>query len=250
MTTLTLLAALSFFAGASAGESNAVSPMTDDVLRVTALQAIFPGMRVSAIPGRRIDDSGPKKPRRAELPFPDALAGENVYRITGPAMNEAEECASSFVDDPHRSWRTRQVRLELLWWPKEEGSGMLAVIQYKFPAANPPMACPSIGVLVHLIKEGAAWRPRDQYLVTALCRGLNCWISRGTALITSSSNPTLGVREWAPAACWSSISATEALMRFYARSPAWRVAWMGARFTGNPSTWSELSRRTDDNSAS
>ena len=161
-----LLALLSVAVTASLADSNADAPITDEALRVAALRAVFPEMQVSAVPGRRIDDSWPKKkPRPDELSFPDALAGETVYRVTGKVMNEAEDCASSNITEPEKSSRSREVRFRLFEWPNENGSGLLAVLQYKFPAANPPMACPSMAILVHLVKKEAAWHARGRYLL-------------------------------------------------------------------------------------
>ncbi len=157
---LTLLGA----AGASAADNDTAAPIRDEPLRVAALRAIFSGMQVSVVPSKKIDDSWPKKPRPGELYFPDALAGETVYRVVGRAMNQMEDCASSNVAEPEKSSSTRQVRFRLFWWPKENGAGLLAALQYKFPAANPAMACPSMAILVHLVKKDAGWHQRNGYL--------------------------------------------------------------------------------------
>ena len=37
------------------------APIADENLRMNALHAIFPGMQISLVPGKRIDDSWPKK---------------------------------------------------------------------------------------------------------------------------------------------------------------------------------------------
>jgi len=122
-------------------------------------------MQVSAVPGRRINDSWPKKPRPGELSFPDALASEHVYRVTGKTMNEAEKCVASDAVLQEKYSIARLVRFRLFWWPNENNAGLLAVLQYRFPAANPPMACPSMGVLAHLVKKDTNWQRRDQYLL-------------------------------------------------------------------------------------
>src|ERR1700683_5500700 len=40
--------------------------------------------------------------------------------------------------------------------------GLLAVLQYDFQGASPALSCPSIGILVHLIKN-ATWIVKDKY---------------------------------------------------------------------------------------
>src|SRR5665213_2129108 len=71
------------------------APVRDESLRIAALRAIFPGMPISLIDGKRIDDSWPEQPRPSELDSPDALGKENVYRVTGSAANEAEKQAAA-----------------------------------------------------------------------------------------------------------------------------------------------------------
>jgi hypothetical protein len=139
-------------------------PVSDEALRLAALRAIFPGMSVSLDRSKRIDDSWPEKPNTGELYFPDALAGESVYEVTGGAMNEAESEASKNIITG-KSFNTRQVRFKLFRWPNENDSGLLAILQYDFPDASPAMSCPSIGLLVHLIKNAADWAVKEQYLL-------------------------------------------------------------------------------------
>jgi hypothetical protein len=68
-------------------------PIADENLRMTALHAIFPGMGISLVPGKRIGNAPQKKRGPYELDATDALAKENVYRMIGKATNEAERCA-------------------------------------------------------------------------------------------------------------------------------------------------------------
>jgi hypothetical protein len=144
---------------------NEVSPpVSDETLRLAALHAIFPGMSVSPDRGKRIDDSGPDKPNAGKLTFPDALAAESVYAVTGAAMNEAESWASENITSGKFS-NTRQLRFKLLRWPKENHKGLLAVLQYDFPGASPAMSCPSIGLLVHLVRNAAIWSVNERYLL-------------------------------------------------------------------------------------
>ena len=96
--------------------------------------------------------------------FPDALARDSVYSVLGKAMNKAEQWASGDVVTGKLS-TGRQVRFELFRWPNERDSGLLAILQYDFPSASPAMSCPSIGLLVHLFRDGAAWAAKDRYLL-------------------------------------------------------------------------------------
>src|SRR5271165_2124413 len=131
------------------------APVADENLRIAALHAIFPGMQIALASGQRIDDSWPQV-------SPDALAGENVYRVTGQAMNEAEKEASEHLITG-RSSRTRLVRFQIFPWPVSKE--LLAVLQYKFEEAVPSMACPSIGMLVKLAPVEGNWEVRDPYLL-------------------------------------------------------------------------------------
>jgi hypothetical protein len=110
-------------------------PISDKALRLTALRTLFPEMRISLVPGR-IDDSWPRKRNEGVMRFPDALASEQIYEVTGAAMNQAEREASENVTD-QETFEIRQLRFELFRWPKERDTGFLAVAQYKFPEAWP-----------------------------------------------------------------------------------------------------------------
>lgn len=134
------------------------APIADENLRLGALQAIFPGMRISIVAGKHIDDSWPELPKPRQLNAPDAMAGESVYRVTGGTTNEAERQASSQIVTG-KSSITRLVRFQVFPWP--DRSTMLAVLQYSFEDAIPPMACPTIGLLVELVNGEV----RDRYLL-------------------------------------------------------------------------------------
>jgi hypothetical protein len=154
---------LLFLIGAIAmGET---TPIADESLRVAALRAIFPGMQISLFDGKRINDSWPEQPRPAELDSQDALAKENVYRVTGNATNEAEKQASAQLVTGKPS-TTRLVRFQIFPWPNS--TGLAAVLQYKFEDAIPPMACPSLGLLVQLANVKGAWEVRDRYLLETM----------------------------------------------------------------------------------
>jgi hypothetical protein len=60
---------------------------------------------------------------------------------------------------------TRQLRFRLFRWPKKDDAGLLAVLQYDFRGANPAGSCPSIGLLVHLVRSPASWAVKEQYLL-------------------------------------------------------------------------------------
>lgn len=142
-----------------------IPAIPDEALRMTALHAIFPGMRISPAPDKRIDDSWPEGPSPNALNAPDALARENVYRVTGSAMNEAEKQASDQIITGKRS-STRLVRFQIFPWPGN--TGMLAVLQYNFEDALPSMACPTIGLLVQLAQVSGGWEVRDRYLLETM----------------------------------------------------------------------------------
>jgi hypothetical protein len=164
------VAATSFAVAASTADSG--QPITDEALRLRVLNAVFPNMQISVVAGAKIDDSAPigRKPNDAFLFFPDAMKEEKVYTVVGHAMNAAERAASSNVIDNSFS-ATRQVRIKLFHWPGDPESGMLAILQYKFPDANPPMSSPSLGVLAHVVGEARKARVQDEYLLETTHHG-------------------------------------------------------------------------------
>jgi hypothetical protein len=148
--------------GGFATAAESARPISDEALRLAALRAIFPGMEISA-------DRSAKKPERTRpkpgaMFFPDALADEGVYRVVGKAMNEAEKGASEDLMTETFS-HTRQVQFRLFGWPGENGAGLLAVLQYDFLGARPAMACLSIGLLAHLVKDSKDWQVHNEYLL-------------------------------------------------------------------------------------
>lgn len=144
--------------------SAAKQPLTEEPERLGALRAIFPRMQVSIVPGEKIEGPLPKDPVPAWRTLPDALASYDVYLVTGTTMNEAERRASENLLTGQFS-NDRRVRLKLFQWPKERDDGLLAVLQYDFAGARPAMSCPSIGLLVHLVKDAGHWRMHDSYLL-------------------------------------------------------------------------------------
>lgn len=140
-------------------------PITDEILRMSALHAIFPGMEISLVPGKRIGDASPIKTGPYELDSPDALAKDNVYRVIGKPTNEAEQDASGQLM-AIKSSTTRLVRFQVFRWPKS--SGLLVVLQYAFEDASPSMACPSIGLLVQLANVDGTWKVGERYLLETM----------------------------------------------------------------------------------
>lgn len=141
--------------------------LTEELQRLSALRAIFPQMQVSIATAEKIDDPQPKDLVPAWRMLPDALAGYDVYRVTGLAMNEAERAASEDLGTGQFS-NNRRVRLQLFPWPNEADHGLLAVLQYDFSGASPAMSCPSIGLLVHLVENSGQWRTRQFYLLETM----------------------------------------------------------------------------------
>jgi hypothetical protein len=141
------------------------APIADEALRIAALRAIFPGMQISLMDGKRIDDSWPEQPRAAEFDSPDAFAKENVYRVGGAAANEAEKQAAAQLITGKPS-ATRLIRFQIFPWPNSKE--MLAVLQYKFEDAVPSMAFSSLALLVHLANVNGTWQVRDRYLLDTM----------------------------------------------------------------------------------
>jgi hypothetical protein len=99
-------------------------------------------MEVAQEAGKKVNDSWPEKPKSAELFFPDAFANDSVYKVVGKATNEAEREASDDAADMNglKSSNTRQVRMRLFRWPRENDSGLLVALQYDFVGASPAMS--------------------------------------------------------------------------------------------------------------
>jgi hypothetical protein len=96
--------------------------------------------------------------------FPDALAGETIYRVVGKSMNEAEKKASEDISAGTFS-NVRQVRFRVFQWPGENNEGLLVVLQYDFAGAKPALSCPSIGLLAHVVSNAEIWQLRIEYLL-------------------------------------------------------------------------------------
>lgn len=138
-------------------------PISDEPLRLTALEAIFPGMQISFDPSKKIDDSPPRKQQSTELYFPDALADEGVYTIIGRPSYKAEAWAAEDIITGRNS-RIRRLRFKLFQWPNDK-AGLLAVLQYDFSGASPPSSCPSIGLIVHVANDSMKWRVKERFLL-------------------------------------------------------------------------------------
>ena len=80
------------------------------------------------LPGKTIDSTWqPKNLAKNALIFPDAMAQEKVYRVTGKPANEAD-------DVPPKGRKRQRSSLRLYMWPGAQtpGAGWLAVVQYGF----------------------------------------------------------------------------------------------------------------------
>jgi len=158
------MACVAVMLSSTAAHSQTAQPISDEALRVAALRAIFPGKQISINVGNKIEDSWPKQQEPRRPFFPDALAGESVYSVIGEATNEAERTASENLQTGRFS-KTRQVRIKLFHWPNARSRALLAVIQYDFAGANPALSCPSIGLLVQLVRNAGNWEWHNQYLL-------------------------------------------------------------------------------------
>jgi hypothetical protein len=182
-------------------------PIADENLRMTALHAIFPGMGISLVPGKRIGNAPQKKRGPYELDATDALAKENVYRMIGKATNEAERCASEDLRVSGKFSDTRLLRFKLYHWPNSPA--LLVVLQYNFDAASPAGACWSTGLLERLDETKGEWSVRDRYLLdprhhTTLL-SVRLLDLNGDAGTNRWSRPTLAERRRMERLFWSSI---------------------------------------------
>src|SRR5580658_9915465 len=109
----------------------AAIPIFDEYLRLQVLSAIFPNMELARIL-QRAEDSSLRIQNRWRMDFPDALASEQLYRVTGPPLNEQERCAAE--DLLNRMTRdTREVRFQTYAWPGSAANQqILAIVQYRF----------------------------------------------------------------------------------------------------------------------
>src|SRR5436190_11491881 len=119
-------------------------PITDEALRLEALRAVFPGMPVVAVPGMRV--KARERDWKSVIPFPDAMAGEPVYRVTGQPRNEVERCNAD--RGMKRPSVVREVALRVYAWPRLS-TDFVAILQYEFADASATMPCSSIGLVTH-----------------------------------------------------------------------------------------------------
>lgn len=154
-----LIAACSFAPSVAfaTGISNSVSASPLEILR-----AAFPGATITLETGQSIDNSWNPRPKTKSFLFPDALAHQPVYQVVGKAEGIAEKCAASDVTNESSFSATRDVRFESFPWPgKATSHTLLAVFQYKFRGANPPMSCTSMARILRLTQVNSRWRASD-----------------------------------------------------------------------------------------
>lgn len=110
----------------------------------------------------RTEDSTLRIQNRWRMVFPDALAGEQLYRVTGPPANELERCAAE--DMLTRKARdSREVRLQIFHWPGDGNQQILAIVQYRFEGAKPSTACTSIAALFRMAPASKDWEIAERY---------------------------------------------------------------------------------------
>jgi hypothetical protein len=152
---------IGLFAAQLAG---AAQPIIEEELRLQVLASIFPGMPVAPI-SQRTEDSSLRIQNRWRLVFPDALAAERLYRVTGPPTNEPERCAAE--DMLNRKTRdVREVRFQIFAWPGDVGGRILAIVQYRFEGAKPSASCTSIAALFRVAPAGKSWEIKERYLLS------------------------------------------------------------------------------------
>jgi len=144
--------------------ARAAIPIFDEYLRLQILASIFPGMETVRI-FQRTEDSSLRIQDRWRLVFPDALASEQLYRVTGPPANERERCAANDMIDS-RTVDSREVRFQIFHWPGSAAANrILAIVQYRFDGARPLAACTSIAALYRLAPSGKNWEIEERYLL-------------------------------------------------------------------------------------
>lgn len=151
------------------GALRAAEPVRSTATHVSVLQVLFPGLAVAPLPGRRIDKSWHTKGDRHPLAFPDALAREPMYAVTGQYIDDAERCASEDMENETFS-QQREVRLRLYRWPVQGNAGeyRAAVVQYAFTGATPAFSCLSIARVVLLEHGPQGWSVRDSRLLETM----------------------------------------------------------------------------------
>lgn len=142
----------------------AVDLVTNEAIRLQALSTIFPNMSIRVEPNRRIDSSWPLKRTPQTLYLLDALKDEKVYRVQGPAVSDAERCASENMQT-EKMTDVREVRFQLYNLSGVGASKFVAVIQYVLSDASPAGACWSIGKFFLFSFQNKRLRVLDQYEV-------------------------------------------------------------------------------------
>lgn len=150
---------------AMAGILCGAEPLVDEGLRIRILRALFPETAVSLAPGRSIDYTWTTQ-TRAPLVFPDALASENVYNVTGPPADDLERCAAQDMLS-RQARETREVRFRVFQWPASNRGEILAVVQYRFSEAKPAGSCRSIASLVRLAPSDGKWEVRERFYLNS-----------------------------------------------------------------------------------
>jgi hypothetical protein len=140
-------------------------PIADKRIREAALRGAFPGAEIRDISAR----SSAPTATVTDIAFPDAMSGEAVYAVVGPALDEAEKCAAEDVTT-EEGGRTRLVTWKTFHWPGDD-SAMLLVAQYEFVDARPSLACPSVAVTVRLEKAGNTWVAVDRHVFEMMHHG-------------------------------------------------------------------------------
>jgi hypothetical protein len=148
---------------ASALVLNGAEPVRDERVRLEVLAHLFPGSVVKQARGKVIDRSFVIPGKRNVPDFPDALKGELVYVVRGPAMNKSESCAAEDLSEQHPPSNDRELRFMLYRISvRPRRDVFVAVAQYQFIAASPAMSCSSIARFVLLRKDGTNWLSADE----------------------------------------------------------------------------------------
>jgi hypothetical protein len=133
----------------------AAEPIQNESVRLQILAAIFPSMTVSggAIPGRKTMPL--KHGTFPPIEFPDALAGERLYYVTGEPASESEKCAAENMLESTFS-QVRELQFKAFALPPTHDA--VAVLQYTFSGSSPAGSCWSVGRVVRLSLQNTGWR--------------------------------------------------------------------------------------------
>jgi len=143
-------------------------PVTDEVLRLQVLRAIFPGMEIARLPlqpVKHVLQTTTPSSSPYQIVATDAFADDTAYTVRGRATNGIEECASEDVVTRQRSL-IREVKFRVFPARASVGRSFVVVAQYRFLGIESVAgACWSIGMAVRVRGfESSGYEVQGRYL--------------------------------------------------------------------------------------